>query len=107
MSDADKAQLTEAEIRTRYITPALSAAGWPVTSLREEFYYLSILDTIQTGILELNSALESQVSSVEPVRARCGSRRCGGGLWLRWGVSARMGGFVPADTVSSVVPASL
>jgi type I restriction enzyme R subunit len=41
VSDADKAQLTEAEIRTRYITPALSAAGWPVTSLREEFYYLS------------------------------------------------------------------
>lgn len=41
MSDPDKAQLTEAEIRTRYITPALSAAGWPVTSFREEFYYFS------------------------------------------------------------------
>lgn len=27
MSDAAKAQLTEAEIRTRYITPALSSAG--------------------------------------------------------------------------------
>lgn len=41
MSDPDKAQLTEAEIRTRYITPALSAAGWPLTSLREEYYYFS------------------------------------------------------------------
>jgi type I restriction enzyme R subunit len=42
MSDPDKAQLTEAEIRTRYITPALSAAGWPLTSLREEYYYFSV-----------------------------------------------------------------
>ena len=41
MSDLDKAQLTEAEIRTRYITPALSSAGWPLTSLREEYYYFS------------------------------------------------------------------
>ncbi len=41
MSDPDKGQLTEAEIRTRYITPALSAAGWPLTSLREEYYYFS------------------------------------------------------------------
>ncbi|MEU9685376.1 EcoAI/FtnUII family type I restriction enzme subunit R [Amycolatopsis japonica] len=41
MSDPDKAQLTETEIRTRYITPALSTAGWPLTSLREEFYYFS------------------------------------------------------------------
>jgi type I restriction enzyme R subunit len=42
MSDPEKAQLTEAEIRTRYITPALSAAGWPLTSLREEYYYFSV-----------------------------------------------------------------
>ncbi|MFF8745250.1 EcoAI/FtnUII family type I restriction enzme subunit R [Streptomyces californicus] len=41
MSDSDKSQLTETEIRTRYITPALSAAGWPLTSLREEYYYFS------------------------------------------------------------------
>lgn len=41
MSDPDKASLTETEIRTRYITPALSSAGWPLTSLREEFYYFS------------------------------------------------------------------
>lgn len=32
---------TEAEVRTRRITPALSSAGWPVMSLREEFYYFS------------------------------------------------------------------
>jgi type I restriction enzyme R subunit len=32
---------TETEVRTRLITPALSAAGWPVTSFREEFYYFS------------------------------------------------------------------
>ena len=36
-----KAQLTEAEIRTRFVTPALSAAGWPLESLREEFFYFS------------------------------------------------------------------
>jgi type I restriction enzyme R subunit len=41
VSDLDKAQLTEAEIRTRYITPALSSAGWPLTALREEYYYFS------------------------------------------------------------------
>ncbi len=41
MSDPKKVELTEAEIRTRYITPALSAAGWPLTSLREEYYYFS------------------------------------------------------------------
>ena len=39
VSDPEKAQLTETEIRTRYITPALSTAGWPLTSLREEYYY--------------------------------------------------------------------
>jgi type I restriction enzyme R subunit len=41
VSESDKAQLTEAEIRTRYVTPALSAAGWPLSSMREEFYYFS------------------------------------------------------------------
>jgi type I restriction enzyme, R subunit len=41
VSDPAKAELTETEIRTRYITPALSAAGWPLTSLREEYYYFS------------------------------------------------------------------
>ncbi|WP_117215556.1 EcoAI/FtnUII family type I restriction enzme subunit R [Allorhizocola rhizosphaerae] len=41
MGTPDKTQLTEAEIRTRYITPALSAAGWPLTALREEYYYFS------------------------------------------------------------------
>ncbi|WP_436757884.1 EcoAI/FtnUII family type I restriction enzme subunit R [Streptosporangium sp. V21-05] len=41
VSDSDKGQLTETEIRTRYITPALIKAGWPLTSLREEYYYFS------------------------------------------------------------------
>jgi type I restriction enzyme R subunit len=41
VSEPEKAQLTEAEIRTRYVTPALSAAGWPLSSLREEFFYFS------------------------------------------------------------------
>ncbi|WP_327300221.1 EcoAI/FtnUII family type I restriction enzme subunit R [Streptomyces goshikiensis] len=41
MTDLEKVQLTETEIRTRYITPALSSAGWPLDSFREEFYYFS------------------------------------------------------------------
>ncbi|OBF33270.1 restriction endonuclease [Mycobacterium sp. ACS1612] len=41
MGEPDKSQLTETEIRTRYVTPALSAAGWPLESLREEFFYFS------------------------------------------------------------------
>lgn len=36
-----KKDLTETEIRTRYITPALQNAGWPEDSLREEFYYFT------------------------------------------------------------------
>ncbi|MDH6199084.1 type I restriction enzyme R subunit [Mycobacterium frederiksbergense] len=41
MGEPDKLQLTETEIRTRFVTPALSAAGWPLDSLREEFFYFS------------------------------------------------------------------
>lgn len=37
----DKKQLTETEIRSRYITPALVGAGWLVDSFREEFYYFT------------------------------------------------------------------
>jgi len=33
--------LTETEIRTRYITPAIQASGWPEELLREEFYYFT------------------------------------------------------------------
>lgn len=36
-----KKDLTETEIRTRFITPALQRAGWPHDSLREEFYYFT------------------------------------------------------------------
>lgn len=36
-----KKELTETEIRTRYITPALQSAGWPEDSLREEYYYFT------------------------------------------------------------------
>ncbi|MFD5830286.1 EcoAI/FtnUII family type I restriction enzme subunit R [Lentzea sp. NPDC060358] len=41
MSNPDMSQWTEAEVRTRRITPALSAAGWPLDSFREEFYYFT------------------------------------------------------------------
>lgn len=37
----DKKSLTETEIRSRYITPALVQAGWQVDSFREEFYYFT------------------------------------------------------------------
>jgi type I restriction enzyme R subunit len=33
-----KKDLTEQEIRTRYITPALREAGWPLHQIREEHY---------------------------------------------------------------------
>ena len=33
-----KKDLTEQEIRTRYITPALRQAGWPLEQIREEHY---------------------------------------------------------------------
>ena len=37
----DIKSLTETEIRTRYITPAIRSAGWPEELLREEFYYFT------------------------------------------------------------------
>lgn len=38
MGDAAKKRLTEQEIRSRYITPAITAAGWDLhTQIREEF----------------------------------------------------------------------
>ena len=33
-----KQQLTEQEIRTRYITPAIQGAGWQPNQIREELY---------------------------------------------------------------------
>ena len=33
----DKKQLTEQEIRTRYITPAIQSAGWSVAQIREDY----------------------------------------------------------------------
>ncbi len=41
MSAPDKTKLTEAEIRTRFVTPAISNAGWPLDAVREEFFYFS------------------------------------------------------------------
>ncbi|HEX8762872.1 MAG TPA: DEAD/DEAH box helicase family protein [Candidatus Saccharimonadales bacterium] len=38
---ASKKTLTETEIRTRYITPAIQNAGWDVNAVREEFYYFT------------------------------------------------------------------
>lgn len=37
----DKKSLTEAEIRTRYITPAITNAGWDINTVREEFFYFT------------------------------------------------------------------
>ena len=37
----DKKLLTETEIRTRYITPAIQIAGWPLDVMREEFFYFT------------------------------------------------------------------
>lgn len=37
----DKKSLTETEIRTRYITPAITNAGWNINTVREEFYYFT------------------------------------------------------------------
>lgn len=37
----DKKTLTETEIRTRYITPAITSAGWDLSAVREEFFYFT------------------------------------------------------------------
>lgn len=37
----DKKLLTETEIRTRYITPAITNAGWDINTVREEFFYFT------------------------------------------------------------------
>src|ERR1035438_8328321 len=37
----DKKSLTETEIRTRYITRAITASGWQLPQVREEFYYFT------------------------------------------------------------------
>ena len=34
-------KLTEMEIRTRLITPAIQNAGWQIDTVREEFYYFT------------------------------------------------------------------
>ena len=41
MSDPEKQGLTETEIRTRYITPAIVNAGWDLSRVREEFFYFT------------------------------------------------------------------
>ena len=38
MNNINKKDLSEMDIRTKYITPAIVAAGWdPITDLREEY----------------------------------------------------------------------
>lgn len=37
----NKKQLSETEIRSRYITPAIKNAGWDIDLMREEFYYFT------------------------------------------------------------------
>ena len=44
----DKKSLTETEIRTRYITPAILNAGWNPESVREEYFYFT------NGKIEVN-----------------------------------------------------
>ena len=41
MPEVNKKSLNEAEIRTRYITPAITSAGWDLSQLREEFFYFT------------------------------------------------------------------
>ena len=53
----DKKDLTEQEIRTRYITPAIRGAGWPYSHIRE-------------ALLALCDALAAEVAAAEEVRAR-------------------------------------
>jgi len=53
----DKKDLTEQEIRTRYITPAIRGAGWPHNQIRE-------------ALLALSDALAAEVAAAEEVRAR-------------------------------------
>jgi len=37
----DKKSLTETEIRSRYITPAMMNSGWDINTIREEVYYFT------------------------------------------------------------------
>lgn len=37
----DKKSLTETEIRTCYITPAIMNAGWPLETVKEEYTYFT------------------------------------------------------------------
>lgn len=37
----NKKDLTETEVRSRYITPAINAAGWQVDAVREEYFYFT------------------------------------------------------------------
>ena len=53
----NKKHLTEQEIRTRYITPAIRGAGWPLNQIRE-------------ALLALCDALAAEVAAAEEVRAR-------------------------------------
>lgn len=45
----DKKELTEQEIRTRYITPAIRAAGWKPSDIAEERYFTAGRIQIQPG----------------------------------------------------------
>ena len=53
----DKKHLTEQDIRTRYITPAIRGAGWPHNQIRE-------------ALLALCDTLAAEVVAEEEVRAR-------------------------------------
>ena len=66
----NKKHLTEQEIRTRYITPAIRGVGWPLNQIREELY----LSSLRTEAHRRQSR-----GAAGPVRRAGGGGRGGGG----------------------------
>lgn len=62
--ELDKAQLTEAEIRTRYVTPALSASGWPLSLWH--LGYSSALQPLRHGLREVGRRRYTLQTSTAP-----------------------------------------
>ena len=60
----NKKQLTEQEIRTRYITPAIQAAGWKPQQIREEVTFTAGRIIVR-GTLSMRSQ-ETQARRLPP-----------------------------------------
>jgi type I site-specific restriction endonuclease len=61
----DKKQLTEQDIRTKYITPALKNAGWnEITQLREEVYFTVGRIEVRGKIVKRGEAKKLTISSI-------------------------------------------